>query len=358
MSETTCPTLGCPRPPRHRGWCPKPKGPCVVDGCTRVGSVGQAGRCKVHQRRWLATGDVGTATIRIYNPGAECSIDGCSKVVAARGWCDKHYMRFYVHGDPLALLTRERTGIRTCFRCERTPEEVAFRLDKRAPDGLGAYCKPCEKAYNAAHYNANREAVNADNNARYYANRERYLARQHIWRAENIEKCRERERNYSRGNPLKAASSRRWRQENRDRCRALHQRWRDANREHVRQKAREWRAANPDRAREISANTAARRSAQKRSPNGRVEHINRRYIWKRDGGICGLCALPVPFREMHLDHFIPLSKGGSHTKSNVHATHSSCNLIKGNREVPKWAFAKIVVPETRRSAREDLPMLF
>ena len=32
-----------------------------------------------------------------------CSIDGCEKKVAARGWCDKHYYRFRKHGDPLKV---------------------------------------------------------------------------------------------------------------------------------------------------------------------------------------------------------------------------------------------------------------
>ena len=32
-----------------------------------------------------------------------CKIDGCDKVVAARGWCGKHYSRWRTHGDPLAL---------------------------------------------------------------------------------------------------------------------------------------------------------------------------------------------------------------------------------------------------------------
>lgn len=29
----------------------------------------------------------------------ECSIDGCSNPEHSRGWCNKHYQRWYVHGD-------------------------------------------------------------------------------------------------------------------------------------------------------------------------------------------------------------------------------------------------------------------
>jgi hypothetical protein len=33
---------------------------------------------------------------------APCSIEGCGKVVFARGWCARHYTRWTRHGDPLA----------------------------------------------------------------------------------------------------------------------------------------------------------------------------------------------------------------------------------------------------------------
>jgi HNH endonuclease len=38
-------------------------------------------------------------------PERTCSVDGCSKLVKARGWCLKHYTRWQRHGDPLAVKT-------------------------------------------------------------------------------------------------------------------------------------------------------------------------------------------------------------------------------------------------------------
>lgn len=32
-----------------------------------------------------------------------CCIDECSSVVLARGWCRKHYLRWYKHNDPLVV---------------------------------------------------------------------------------------------------------------------------------------------------------------------------------------------------------------------------------------------------------------
>lgn len=58
-----------------------------------------------------------------------CKIDGCGRPVRMRGWCQKHYQRWWRHGDPLA-------GGRT--RNQTDAEAVAWvmrrKVDRR-PDG-------------------------------------------------------------------------------------------------------------------------------------------------------------------------------------------------------------------------------
>lgn len=35
-----------------------------------------------------------------------CSVDGCESPSRRRGWCSKHYQRWYAHGDPLGVAPR------------------------------------------------------------------------------------------------------------------------------------------------------------------------------------------------------------------------------------------------------------
>ena len=36
-----------------------------------------------------------------------CLVEGCAKRHYGKGWCQKHYLRWYKHGDPLVMLRRE-----------------------------------------------------------------------------------------------------------------------------------------------------------------------------------------------------------------------------------------------------------
>lgn len=78
------------------------------------------------------------------------------------------------------------------------------------------------------------------------------------------------------------------------------------------------------------------------APNGR-EFVRlssptfRRWIYERDGGLCGICGLPVAFAEMHVDHIRPRIEGGSDHVSNFRISHPRCNLRRrADRDQRIW----------------------
>ena len=153
------------------------------------------------------------------------------------------------------------------------------------------------------------------------------------WRAANPEKRREASRRWRAANPEKRReASRRWRAANPEKEREAWRRWRAANPEKRREASRRWRAANPETTRARNQ----RRRARKRGVE--CEAFTNLEVFERDAWTCGLCGKPVNRRRRYpdqlsasLDHVVPLSLGGSHTRANVQLTHLRCNLSKGAR---------------------------
>lgn len=49
------------------------------------------------------------------------------------------------------------------------------------------------------------------------------------------------------------------------------------------------------------------------------------------GGLCAYCVKPLP-PNFHVDHVVPLSKGGTNERSNLVAACPSCNLRKSDKD--------------------------
>jgi 5-methylcytosine-specific restriction endonuclease McrA len=79
--------------------------------------------------------------------------------------------------------------------------------------------------------------------------------------------------------------------------------------------------------RELMSEAAARRrgAGVRKVPAGWI-----RALWRRQGGHCGICGLPI-FGRYHVDHKRAISTGGRHEFSNLAITHAACNMKKSNK---------------------------
>lgn len=78
-----------------------------------------------------------------------------------------------------------------------------------------------------------------------------------------------------------------------------------------------------------AARDSARFALTRGAPN--AERFTLDEIYERDGRICHLCSKPVDRQQATMDHVIPVTKGGPHTRANVKLAHRGCNTRKGNR---------------------------
>lgn len=197
-----------------------------------------------------------------------CSISECVKSVMARGLCSMHYSRLVRKGSPTARLRGEVVnGCRICPKCRTDKPLDMF-------SGTGP-CKECR----AAHAKAKRDASPEVRAARM---------------------------DYAR-------------------------RYNAAHSDVLRQQAAEWRRANRDLVRKRSS---ARRAALK---GAKVEDFLPVEVFERDDWTCRICELPIdrdaiwphPL-SVSLDHVIPLSRGGEHSRDNTACAHLRCNQRKYN----------------------------
>lgn len=62
-----------------------------------------------------------------------------------------------------------------------------------------------------------------------------------------------------------------------------------------------------------------------------VEKVRRSHIIERDNSTCYLCGKLCGPKEIHLDHVVPLSRGGHHSAANLRVSCPHCNLSKGSK---------------------------
>lgn len=104
-----------------------------------------------------------------------------------------------------------------------------------------------------------------------------------------------------------------------------------------RQRVGHWRELYPEKA---ATYDARRRALVSEARVGEVFAPDE--IHARDGWTCLLCREPIDQgiawphpKSPSIDHVIPLSRGGVHTRSNVQSAHLGCNSSKGDRLLAK-----------------------
>jgi len=107
-----------------------------------------------------------------------------------------------------------------------------------------------------------------------------------------------------------------------------------------------WRERNPEIARQRGQNANLKRKAQKRGNDSR--RVTTAEVSRLLSQPCVNCESR---EHIHIDHIIPLSRGGRHAIGNLQPLCSFCNLSKNNSLQIEWRFRQLQVAEATHDGR-------
>jgi len=202
-----------------------------------------------------------------------------------------------------------------------------------------ASCAACKNEKRREWTKANPDRVREKNRARYEKSPEKMKAKDAAWYAANREKkiayatarkalLTPEER--KRIQPAANASGMRYYYRNHDVIIEKARAKREATRDERNAKARADYAASPSKR---AANNAQRRAIKKRADTGAIETIKHFLVWMKSVSrlCCYWCGKNVPKAKRHMDHIIPLNRGGAHVIGNLCASCAFCNLSKNDK---------------------------
>lgn len=182
-------------------------------------------------------------------------------------------------------------------------------------------CKPCNRAKVRAW-----SAENA----------ERKKASTKVWQLANAKSKSEKERLRRLANKEKeSANKKAWATKNAEKKRAYDLAWQKANPDRCKSNRIAWESKNPEKVRSKDAMRRIRKCAKD------SEKFDPFEVFERDEWKCYLCGqqtLKSKRGTTHnlapeLDHIIPLSRGGPHTRANSACSCRGCNGKKGSKVI-------------------------
>lgn len=198
---------------------------------------------------------------------------------------------------------------KVCSRCFTNKSVIEFSKKRTAKDGLKNECKACAAIRFLDWSVLNQEKIKLRSVIRCSENREKSKVRAIARRIESKGK--------------RKASGAAWYASNREMVKARSAAWRVANPDQVKAISTAYQVANPEMGRINNLN----RSARKRAAGGKLSKDIAAKLFNLQKGKCPCCGQPLG-ENYHMDHIMPLARGGANTDENIQLLRQRCNNQK------------------------------
>ncbi len=180
-----------------------------------------------------------------------------------------------------------------CFKCKIKYDNATehFKKDPTKKDGLYSYCKECNKKDWKDNY------------------------------PNIVEKHRAECKKYAKNNQPK--------------IKAYRKKYYQNDKEFFKEKTKQWQLDNPEKRKASHSRCKANRRAMLSRVKNDLTANDIRIQHKEQNGKCHYCKIDVGL-DYHVDHVIPIAKGGENTLSNIVIACPKCNLSKGVKTVEEF----------------------
>lgn len=193
------------------------------------------------------------------------------------------------------------SSTKRCSTCRIPKDRSQFAKDRRRADGLRSQCKDCNKISKKRYRAENQHVIKAYTKSYYWSNREA---------------CQER--------------TREWRKRNRETIAEYDRRRRQECSEQIKAYYRENKA-------QFDHHRRQRQARLKGAPGTHTEEEILQMI-EDQGGLCAYCGASLE-DGFHVDHMLPISRGGTNDWSNIAITCPFCNWSKNDNTAEEfWTY--------------------
>ena len=206
-----------------------------------------------------------------------------------------------------------------CPKCGETKPIEGFYKNKSRKDGYSAWCKNCDNINHKKHIQNNREYMREYEKYEYYKNHEAHKRRSREYAHKNKDKVKQaRTEYYQKNRDQILAQNRLYNQTNKDKIDLRNKAYYESHKEDFIFKARE------------------RKKKIKDTKDGTITKEALDMMYESQYHKCNYCNCDLDQFGKHLDHILPLSRGGRHTLNNVHWICPRCNLSKNDKTEEEW----------------------
>lgn len=105
--------------------------------------------------------------------------------------------------------------------------------------------------------------------------------------------------------------------------------------ERIKARVSDYRKANPEKVKRCLKAGLANRRALMRMAEGKIGQAVIGRLYREQCGLCAFCSADIS-GHYHLDHILPLKRGGSNLPENLQLLCQDCNLSKGSKTMSEW----------------------